>query len=100
MATKREIPEETPVERMKEMETKKELPEETPAGTGEKRVKIRLPIIPGRNNGPEFVAVNEKTYLIKRGIEVEVPESVYEVLRNAEEAQAEAMAYQESNELH
>lgn len=45
----------------------------------EKMVKIKIP----RNRKDEedvFVSVNERTWLIKRGIEVEVPECVKEVI--------------------
>lgn len=38
------------------------------------------------NQEDVFVSVNERTWLIKRGVEVEVPECVYEVLKHQEEA--------------
>ena len=45
----------------------------------QKKVKIKLPI--SRNEKEDvFVGINGKTYLIKRGVEVEVPESVAKVL--------------------
>lgn len=50
----------------------------------EKTVKVRLP----RTRADEsdvFVGVNGRTWLIKRGVEVEVPECVAEVLRESEE---------------
>lgn len=50
----------------------------------EEKVKIRLPRI--KDEPDFFVSVNERTWLIKRGIEVEVPECVAEVLRHQEEA--------------
>ncbi len=37
-----------------------------------------------RDNSPKFVAVNGRSYLIKRGVEVELPVSVYEVLKNSQ----------------
>lgn len=49
----------------------------------EKMVKIKIP----RNRKDEedvFVSVNERTWLIKRGVEVEVPECVKEVLDHQE----------------
>ena len=58
----------------------------------EKMVKVKLP----RERGKEeamFVSVNERTWLIKRGIEVEVPECVAEVIRNAELMEDEAYAF-------
>ena len=50
---------------------------------GEKRRKIRLPK-ERRDQEDVFVGVNERTWLIKRGVEVEVPECVAEVLRDRE----------------
>ena len=55
----------------------------------EKTVKIKLPRL-GKNNADVFVSVNERTWLIKRGEEVEVPLCVEEVLRHQEEMQEEA----------
>ena len=57
-----------------------------------KTVKIRIPREKG-NNADVFVSVNEKTWLIKRGEEVEVPECVAEVLRNREIALEDAYAF-------
>ena len=31
-----------------------------------------------------FVGVNEKSYLVKRGVEVELPRGVYETIKNSE----------------
>lgn len=51
----------------------------------EKKVKIRLPR--ERNqSATEIVWVNERRFEIKRGVEVEVPECVYEVLQRKEES--------------
>ena len=44
-----------------------------------------------------FVSVNMNTYLIQRGIEVEVPESVAEVLRHQEEMLETIMEFEEAN---
>lgn len=49
----------------------------------EKLIKIRLPK-ERRDQEDVFVGVNERTWLIKRGVEVEVPECVAEVLRDRE----------------
>ena len=50
----------------------------------EKKVKIRLPKL--RKDEPdEFVAVNGRSWLIKRGVTVEVPECVAEVLQHRDE---------------
>lgn len=62
--------------------------------TKEKKVKIRLPLTRTEKNDV-LVGVNGKTWLIKRGEEVEVPECVAEVLKHKEEMLTEAMAYEE-----
>lgn len=59
--------------------------------TGEKMVKIHLFKDDGRYANDVFVGVNGKTYQIKRGVDVEVPESVAEVLKNSERQNAEAI---------
>ena len=50
----------------------------------EKTVKIRIPRIKA-NQEDVFVSVNERTWIVKRGVEVEVPECVAEVLRHQDE---------------
>lgn len=62
----------------------------------EKKVKIRIPKTK-ENNDDVFVSVNMNTYLIQRGIEVEVPESVAEVLRHQEEMLETIMEFEEAN---
>ena len=59
----------------------------------EKTVKIRLPRIPGADD--MFVGINGKTYLIKRGVEVEVPEAVAKVIRRSEEQDEKAYLMKE-----
>ena len=82
------------------MATKKELtadveekvqPEEA---QGERLVRIMLPY--DENAGDEFVSVNERTWLIQRGVEVEVPVCVYEVLRERDRALMKARAAAEA----
>lgn len=51
---------------------------------GEKLVKIRIPRERDKQ-GDVFVSVNDRTWLIKRGVEVSVPECVAEVLRHQED---------------
>ena len=59
--------------------------EETKTATPkEKLVKIRIPKIKA-NQEDVFVSVNERTWIVKRGVEVEVPECVAEVIRHQEE---------------
>lgn len=66
--------------------------------TGEKMVTIRLPIIPGKEKQEaQFVRVNDRTWVIPRGVPYTVPECVREVLENAEDAQAQALKYQAAN---
>ena len=60
-----------------------------------KKVKIRLPLL-SKNDPDQFVGVNGETFLIKRGVEVEVPEYVAEAIRLAEDAQAKALEYEQS----
>ena len=61
----------------------------------EKLVKIRIPRERERQDDV-FVCVNGRTWLIKRGVEVEVPECVAEAIRNAEEVAEQAYAFNES----
>ena len=55
----------------------------------EKRVRIKLPYVPGVLEDDKFVGDNGKTYLLKRGEYVEVPESVVEILDGAEKFELE-----------
>ena len=59
--------------------------------TKEKMVKIHLFKDNKNYNGDVFVAVNGRTFQIQRGVDVEVPECVAEVLRNSETQNAEAV---------
>ncbi len=57
-------------------------------------VKVRIPMNRmGGDNSDVFVSVNGKNYLIQRGVDVEVPENVAEVLHNSEVAQDAAYIY-------
>ena len=58
--------------------------------TKEKTVKITLPLPPIGEAKTQFVGVNGKTYLLEKGVEVEVPISVAEVLENSEAMKKEA----------
>ena len=60
-----------------------------------KMVKIRIP----RTKIDEedvFVSVNMETFLIKRGVEVEVPDYVAEVLRHQEEQLENIMLFNDA----
>ncbi len=61
----------------------------------EKKVKIKLPLLRNdRDNEGVYVAVNGKTYQIKRGVAVDVPACVAEVLEHSEEMQLQAIEYE------
>lgn len=60
-----------------------------------KKVKIRIPRSKD-DNSDVYVSVNDHTWLIKRGVEVEVPECVAEVLQHQDEMIEEAYLYSES----
>ena len=62
----------------------------------EKMVKIRLPKTKA-DEDDERVWVNHRSWQIKRGVEVEVPECVAEVLRNRELALEHIMLFKEAN---
>ena len=62
----------------------------------EKTVCIRLPK-ERREQEDVFVGINERSWLIKRGVEVEVPECVAEVLENRELMLEKIMAFEDAN---
>ena len=62
----------------------------------EKTVKILIPIERNGDNSDVFVSVNERTWLIQRGVEVEVPECVLEVLRHRDEMYKVAYDFENS----
>lgn len=62
----------------------------------EKMVKIRLPKTRA-DEDDERVWVNHRSWQIKRGVEVEVPACVAEVLRNREMALEDIMLFKEAN---
>lgn len=59
----------------------------------EKKVKIKLPLT-RKDQKDVFVSVNERSWQIKRGVTVEVPECVAEVLQHQEEMLGVAMEYE------
>jgi hypothetical protein len=63
----------------------------------EKLVKIRIPRTKADQEDVP-VWVNERSWLIKRGVEVEVPECVAEVIRNQEIALEKADAFNDEVE--
>lgn len=58
-----------------------------------KMVTVRLPLS-RQEKQDVYVAVNGKSYLIKRGVDVEVPACVAEVLKHKEEMLDLAMEYE------
>ena len=80
--------------------TKKEAVEETVAiketTPKKKMVTIRIPRTKAEQEDV-FVSVNMETFLIKRGVEVEVPDYVAKVLRNQEEMLEKIMIFNEAN---
>ncbi len=61
-----------------------------------KMVKIRIPRTKA-DQEDVFVSVNLNTYAIKRGVEVEVPDFVAEVLRHQEEMLENIMLFDEAH---
>lgn len=61
--------------------------------TKPKMVKIKLPLTRAEKEDA-YVAVNGKSYLIKRGETVEVPDFVAEVLQHKEEMLAVSMEFE------
>ena len=78
--------------------TKATKPEEvkidTPEEVVEKLVKVRIPKTK-ENQDDVYVSVNDRNWQIKRGVEVEVPECVAEVLLHQQEMEEIALAYEE-----
>lgn len=63
--------------------------------TKRKMVKVKIP----RTRADEedvFVSVNMETFLIKRGVEVEVPDYVAEVLQHQEEMLEKIMLFNDA----
>ena len=65
------------------------------ADPGLKMVKVRIPRTK-KDQEDVFVSVNLNTYIIKRGVEVEVPDFVAEVLRHQEEMLEQIMEFEEA----
>lgn len=61
--------------------------------TTTKKVKIRLPLTRTEKDDV-YVAVNGRSYQIKRGVDVEVPDYVAEVLQHKEEMLTQSMEFE------
>lgn len=70
---------------------------EAPVETGPKMVKVRIPRTKA-DQEDVFVSVNLRTYMIKRGVEVEVPDFVAEVLLHQEEMLEQIMAFEAAHQ--
>lgn len=58
------------------------------------KVVIRLPLLHSANAPQEeFYSVNFKNYIIKRGVDVEVPKELAETIRAQQEAEDKAYRY-------
>lgn len=80
----------------KTAEVKEEVIEEVKSPASEEElVTIKLPR--DKKEDSVFVSINEKTWLIKRGVEVEVPKCVAEVLALQEKALEEAYEFEAEN---
>lgn len=66
-----------------------------PEEVKEKLVKVRIPKTK-ENQDDVYVSVNDRNWQIKRGIEVEVPECVAEVLLHQQEMEEIALEYEEA----
>lgn len=94
-AKKTTVTEEVKTEAVTE-EVKKPVKEAAAAPAVEKTVRIRLPRTRD-DNDDVYVSVNDRTFLIKRGVDVDVPACVAEVLRHHEEMLEKAYEYREAN---
>lgn len=63
--------------------------EKTTNEKAEKTVTIRLPRVKGESDSV-YVSINERNWLIKRGVSVEVPECVAKLIEEQEAAIEEA----------
>jgi hypothetical protein len=68
--------------------------EEVKAEKKEKTVTVHLPRERG-NNAPQFVGTSTGVYMVQRGVDVEVPEAVANVLMLREKALDDMYAYEE-----
>ena len=59
----------------------------------EEKVTIRMPLTRDEREDV-FVGINGKTWLIQRGVAVEVPRNVAKVLSRREKSLAQAMAFE------
>ena len=63
---------------------------------GERLIRFKIPLGSADKDRADVFVVNGKSYLIKRGVPTELPESVVEVLENAEAQREYAIEIEES----
>ena len=73
----------------------KDVKVETPA---KKKVIINIPVERNGDESDVFVSVNDRTWQIKRGEDVEVPLCVEEAIKNANRQYAKAVQYSKAHE--
>lgn len=78
---------------VEETVTEENIAPAAPVEEGPKMVKVRIPRTK-KDEEDVFVSVNLNTYIIKRGVEVEVPDFVAEVLTHQEEMLEEIMLFE------
>lgn len=64
------------------------------AAVGPAMITVKIPRT-RKDQEDVFVAVNNRTYIIKRGVPVDVPDFVYEVLQHQEEMLEKIMLFDE-----
>ncbi len=70
---------------------------ETVKETKEKMIKLRIPRT--RENADDvFISVNNETWLVQRGVEVELPERAVEVLRHQEKMIENIVLFENANQ--
>ena len=70
---------------------KKQVPVQEPINETPRRVRIKLYKDRGKYSQDVLVIVNGMSYLIQRGVEVEVPYEVAEVLKNSDDLRAQTV---------
>ena len=73
-------------------ELEKTTNESSPAPTG-KKVKYTPPLVPGFLEDDLIVILKGVPYQMKRGCEVEIPESVYKIIKRADEMKLQGVRY-------
>lgn len=70
---------------------------ETVKETKEKMIRLRIPRT-REDAGDVFISVNNRTWQVQRGVEVELPECAVEVLRHQEEMIENIVLFENKNQ--